>query len=222
MKLKYLVAAAATLASSSAFAGVSGNVGGVSEYMFRGVSQGNNAAVQGGIDLETDSGFYLGGWGSNIDWGVGGTEVDLYGGFANSIGDLGYDLGVIYYWYPEEDEQTTVSVDTVEFYGSLSYGFLSAGVAYTDDYFGTDEEAFYYSASASVPVSDTVSFDAAVGLSDGDGIEAGFGESSYVDYSVGLSKAVTDELSVSMAFIMTDLDDDDPKFVVGFGYGFDM
>ncbi len=42
---------------------VSGNVGIVTDYRFRGVSlSGGDFALQGGIDVTHDSGFYVGTW----------------------------------------------------------------------------------------------------------------------------------------------------------------
>ena len=77
-----LMAAALTagaLAPTAAFAddfSLAYNVGAVSEYRYRGISQSRlNPAVQGGIDLSMPQGFYLGTWASQIsglkDAGVG-------------------------------------------------------------------------------------------------------------------------------------------------------
>ncbi len=46
-----------------------GNVGFVSQYIFRGLSQTNGGpAIQGGLDYSHASGFYAGTWLSNISW----------------------------------------------------------------------------------------------------------------------------------------------------------
>src|SRR5450756_487044 len=46
-----------------------GNVGLVSQYIFRGLTQTNgNPAIQGGADYAHASGFYAGTWLSNISW----------------------------------------------------------------------------------------------------------------------------------------------------------
>ncbi|CAN5770371.1 hypothetical protein BH11PSE6_BH11PSE6_09190 [soil metagenome] len=46
---------------------VSGSVGLVTDYRFRGVSQSDKEmAVQGGITVAHESGFYAGVWGSNL------------------------------------------------------------------------------------------------------------------------------------------------------------
>ncbi|WP_295881673.1 TorF family putative porin [uncultured Thiohalocapsa sp.] len=53
----------------------SANIGAVSNYMWRGVTQtGDQAAVQGGLDVAHESGFYAGTWASNIDWDEGSSE----------------------------------------------------------------------------------------------------------------------------------------------------
>src|SRR5262244_3990370 len=92
-----------------------GNVGLFSQYVFRGLTQTNEKpAVQGGFDLGHKSGFYAGTWASNISWisdayppaavqppPSASLEWDFYGGYKGSLPwDFGYDLGVLYYWYP--------------------------------------------------------------------------------------------------------------------------
>src|SRR3546814_8162459 len=70
--------------SGSALAAATGNVGGFSEYMFRGVEQSNGAAVQGGLDYAHSSGLYVGTWISNTDFAGYKSQVtyetDVYGG----------------------------------------------------------------------------------------------------------------------------------------------
>src|SRR5689334_9030708 len=87
-------------------AGVTGNAGAVSEYLFRGIEQSGGAAVQGGIDWSGASGVYAGTWASNTGGpaAAGGTEFDLYGGWTGKAGPIGLDLGAIYYLYNEDEE----------------------------------------------------------------------------------------------------------------------
>ena len=136
MQIKRLMLGAALAGaafSGSAFAGATGNVGGVSEYMFRGVSQGGGAAIQGGVDYATDSGFYVGLWGSNIDWGPGSVETDVYAGFAGKAGNIGYDIGAIYYYYPEEDEVGfDPSANTIEAYIGVTFGPIGLGLLHAE------------------------------------------------------------------------------------------
>ena len=56
----------------------SANIGAVSNYMWRGVSQTQDGpAVQGGLDYAHSSGFYLGTWASNVDWNNEGAPQDV-------------------------------------------------------------------------------------------------------------------------------------------------
>ena len=73
MKLRQGVAAVLLLVSgAAAHAELSGTVGVVSDYDFRGASQtSKDPALQGSIDWASESGFYVGAWGSNIDYGPG-------------------------------------------------------------------------------------------------------------------------------------------------------
>ena len=99
MKYQIACAALALLSSAPAFAQdepakpvtVTGTVGLVSDYRFRGVSQSDRGmAVQGGFTIAHESGAYVGTWGSNLGgWGrFGGAnmELDLIAGYAASLG----------------------------------------------------------------------------------------------------------------------------------------
>jgi uncharacterized protein (TIGR02001 family) len=111
------------------------NVGVVSDYLFRGISQTKgNPAIQGGVDYSHASGFYAGTWLSSISWvndtqgGSTPTEIDVYGGYKNTFAeDFGYDVGLITYNYPGSgrDRSLYVSPDTYEVYGALSWKFLT-------------------------------------------------------------------------------------------------
>jgi uncharacterized protein (TIGR02001 family) len=114
------------------------NVGAVSDYRFRGISQTSfNPALQGGIDFTHKNGFYLGAWASNIKWikdYVGATdgtwELDIYGGYKGDImKDLSYDVGVITYNYPSNTASNVAgfaNANTAEVYGALTYGLFTA------------------------------------------------------------------------------------------------
>src|SRR6266480_5431094 len=84
---------------------VTGNLTLVSEYRFRGIDQTyGKPAIQGGFDYSHESGIYLGNWNSNVSQGAGypggNIEMDFYGGWKKAFGDLGLDVGFIYYYYP--------------------------------------------------------------------------------------------------------------------------
>ncbi len=111
-----------------------GNLNLVSEYRYRGISQTNaKPAVQGGFDYAHASGVYVGTWASNVSWlsdGGAGTvsnsiEVDIYGGYKGSVGDFGYDAGLLQYWYPGKYPAGFTSPDTLEAYLSGSWKTVS-------------------------------------------------------------------------------------------------
>ncbi len=111
----------------------------VSDYTFDGVSQNNeDPTAQGSLDLEFESGFYLGVWASGVDFGddEAYAEVDYYGGFAGQFNDdWGYDVGVAAYTYVGADS----SIDYTEVYFGLVFPTGTEGYVYfadDDDVFG--------------------------------------------------------------------------------------
>ena len=105
------------------------NIGGTSDYVFRGLSQNReDPAAQGGVDA-TCGMFYAGIWGSGVDFypgnksaGDASVEVDFYAGFKPTWGPLTFDLGVIYYYYPGGDDggRWGPELDYVELKGGVS------------------------------------------------------------------------------------------------------
>ena len=82
-----------------------GNIAILSDYSDRGMSQTNqNLAVQGGIDWTHDNGAFVGLWASNVDYGDGDIEQDIYGGYAGSMGNFAYDTVAYFFYYPKVEE----------------------------------------------------------------------------------------------------------------------
>lgn len=246
MKCKQLLAgavgAAAMLASSAAMAGkLTGNVAVVSDYMFRGVDQSfSGAAVQGGVDYGFDFGGYLGLWVTNAAL-AGGNEADLYAGYGLKLGEFNLDGGLIYYAYTEDTETAGgANTDYAEVYVGGSVGPASVKVFYAPE-FGRDQgpgftsngsgdpdknELLYATVSATLTLTDTISFIPQLGFSAGDGAKDFFGD-EYTDYSITAVKKLKDDMLVSLALVGTDLNDfpaagngDNPKFVIGFKKNF--
>lgn len=115
----------------------SGNINLTSDYLFRGVSQTTNKpAIQGGFDYEHASGFHIGTWASNVDWVTtkdnNSMEIDLYAGFTGALpGDLGYDVGVITYYYPGNKIAGQPTPDTTEVYVSGNWSILTLKYSHT-------------------------------------------------------------------------------------------
>lgn len=185
-------------------AGVTGNGGAYSTYMFRGIDQSLGAAVQGGVDYSMDSGIYLGTWTSTTT-GVqagSGFETDLYGGWTGS----GFDIGYIFYGYRDFG-----TANFSEVYAGWSGMGLSAKVYFSPEFSATEESAIYATASYAIALSDSLTLTPQVGMSTGDGIELALGgiEDSYVDYSLTLGKTMKDGFVFSLAYVANTLDPED-------------
>ncbi|WP_298596431.1 TorF family putative porin, partial [uncultured Limnohabitans sp.] len=139
------------------------NVGAVSDYRYRGISQSRlKPALQGGVDYADKSGFYVGAWGSSIKWikdagATDGTvEVDIYGGYKGAVGDLAYDVGFLRYEYVSNKLAGTgsyVNANTNEVYGAVTYGLFTAKYSHaTTDLFGNanTKNSYYVDLSAAI------------------------------------------------------------------------
>jgi uncharacterized protein (TIGR02001 family) len=204
------LAAAATLSSGTALAQapapapeftLTGNIGAVSDYRFRGLSQNNlDPAVQGGFDVAHSSGLYIGTWGSNVSqWAattVGNLELDLYGGYKFEVAGMPLDVGVISYMYPSSYKNG--KVNTQEAYVGTAFGPATFKVSYVigEDYFGTTADGksasgtTYYDLTLSQEIAPKLIASIHAGYTDYK--ESAFslssdGKMSYSDYNVGLA-----------------------------------
>ena len=144
-----------TIVSLPSFASVSANVSFTSDYIWRGMTQSDGPAIQGGFDYASDGGFYAGIWGSNVNFNDGaGSELDYYFGYGFDMGGVGVDIGYIAYDYPDNDSDLNFEeiyvglsmgdlgllyasgVDGAPDYMEVSYGFGDVGISYGqyDDY----------------------------------------------------------------------------------------
>ncbi|MBI3376112.1 MAG: hypothetical protein HY017_30705 [Betaproteobacteria bacterium] len=186
-----------------------GNVGLFSTYRFRGIDQTfGKPALQGGIDYGQASGLYLGNWISNVSSGAGypggNLEMDFYGGWRNTWGDWGLDVGALYY-YPGTNSGTAIAfspannrtgsvatgrVDNTELYIGGSWKFMSLKYSQAvGDYFSTP----------GTKNSNYLDFGATHDFGDGWGINGHIGRLSfrnmtnggYNDWKVGVTKDIS-------------------------------
>ena len=195
---------------------ISANVTLTSDYRFRGISQSDESiAIQGGFDAEFGAGFYVGTWGSTVDFDTNGEgydgslELDYYAGWASDLGDsgLGIDVGFLYYDYPGDDDEEG---DYWEVYGSMSWNDLAVGVHYSDDYYAETGEFWYVYADYGFTLFADIGLGLHVGynmLDEAPGFLSS-NEDTYFDYSVSLSKEWAG-VEWALAWVGTDLDDDD-------------
>lgn len=209
------VLAATTLVSGYAQAEWSANVAATSNYLWRGFEQtGGDAAVSGGVDYAAESGFYAGTWVSNASWADGMTyELDLYAGYGGEINGIGYDIGYIYYAYPDE---TSGDADFSEVYLNLSKGNFTFGIAVLSSASGENSS-----------FGDTLYLSADYGVEVGNGAELGFHVGSYsgdwlaedtIDLGLTLSK---DAFTFGLSKIDAE-EGDDLKAYVSYAVDFEL
>ena len=145
------------------------------DYNFRGISQSD----RGPAGFAYFEGRYKPS--ANFEWYAGiaaatvklvtdpSAEIDFYGGLRSTFGALTLDLGLMYYYYPREQQQfidsdgaitsnpalaavwppyTVSNSDFLEFYGKANYAFndnfsVGAGIYYTNDWLGLDASGTY-------------------------------------------------------------------------------
>jgi uncharacterized protein (TIGR02001 family) len=168
---------------STAKAELSFNVGVFSDYLLDGASASeNNAVVQGGVDWTDPGGLYLGTWLSTLADNEG-QEVDLYLGYIFEAGGFEFDVGYIYYYYPELDD-----ANYGEIYGYAGWGPVYFGIDYTinaDD--SAAEGDIIYRLGAEYEVMPTISLNGEIGYFDPDAGDA----DSNTFWQLGISKATT-------------------------------
>lgn len=221
MKKTLLSIALSSVLASTAFVstqaaaveGLSANVGGTTNYLWRGLEQnGKNPALSAGIDYANESGLYVGTWVSNVDFEGTEYELDFYGGFSGDLGNgFGYDVGYIYYAY-----DSSADSDFSEVYASISYDAYS--ITYNtlvDSDWGDDfGDATYISADAEFELNKDVSLGLHIGNYD---FDAG---GDYVDYNATFNHTS----GFSLALSQTDLsgDEGDVKFSFSYSTSFDL
>jgi uncharacterized protein (TIGR02001 family) len=212
------------------------NIGAVSDYRYRGISQSKlKPALQGGIDYANGP-FYVGTWASTIGWvkdlmvatnranaGTPGyvpvdekgapVEWDLYGGTKGDIikDTLTYDVGVLAYVYLGQKfhDIGMANPDTGEFYGALTYGVFTGKVSISaTPLFGVPKSkgSQYYDLSANFDLGSGFTLTPDVGYQNVTGSFAKAVNASYTDYSLTLGKDFGKGLSASLQVIATDAD----------------
>jgi uncharacterized protein (TIGR02001 family) len=220
------ILAAAVLSASPALAQdeaspssltVTGSVTLVSDYRFRGVSlSGGDPAIQGGVTVTHESGFYIGTWASSIDDGgtdfYGDTEVDLFGGWSGSVAEgLGLDVGLLYYAYPTNAKG--VEAEYFEPYVTVSGDLgpvqakLGANYAWDQDSLGGDDSLYIHTELSSGIPTTPLTLSAHLGYTDGvlaPPLLAGTGDDTGFDWSLGASATVLGPLTVGVSYVGTE------------------
>lgn len=232
LKSKIALAALALTAGTTAFAQVAYNVGVVSDYRYRGISQtANGPALQGGADYAHSSGFYAGAWASTIEWikeagkaaspavsTKGSVELDLYGGYKGSLTkDLAYDVGYLRYEYVSNTYDKisgNKNANTDEVYAALTYGPVTFKYSHAfSNLFGYADSkgSTYADLSATFDLGNGFSLVPHIGAQDITGANSRY---SYTDYALTLGKDFGKGLTGTLGYVGTNAGDKDALYKV--------
>lgn len=207
---------------------VTGNVALVSDYRFRGLSQSaGDPAIQGSVNINHSSGFYVGFWSSSTDFsnlGVipdktyGSQELDLYGGWTGTVSPgLVFDGGLLYYAYPsghfgkaeffEPYASLTQTIGPVSAKLGANYAWKQAALDFDGNGKKDDNIYVYGELSAGIPTT-PISVLAHLGYTQG-ALSPKFATGAVhydggFDYSLGASFNVTPKLSIGAAYVGVD------------------
>lgn len=208
MKKTLLTTLAATAllgAGVASAAEFSANVTLTSDYSFRGWSQTmRDPAIQGGFDAAFDTGFSVGTWASNVNFGGSETmEWDFYVGWSRDLSeDVTLDITAIHFDYPGERG----ALNYQEVAASVSFGDMSVSVNYSPEYLGTEGVSFIYPAiSYSKSISEDMTGSVSVGFNKASSPSGDFfGDSDqYVDVAANLSWSTAAGIDVSVGLVGT-------------------
>lgn len=208
-----LCAAATPAAAVDLGNGFSASIGasGVSDYRFRGVSLSDTeAAVQGSLTINHESGFYVGTWGSTLgdDFKAtyGDYETDLFVGFGKELAPgTSVDLNATFYTYADSPSGT--NSDYMEVLGSVKHDFgvaaVKVGGAWAPSQNSTgNEDLLYGFGELSAPIPKTpVTFRGRIGVQD-------LGFKSYTEWQAGLETTMG-PISASVSYVDTSIGKND-------------
>ena len=199
--LPFAVSAQEAEEASSPF---SWSVAATSDYVFRGASQTDESpALQAGLTWTAESGFYVGAWASNVDFGAGGPDVELdtYIGYSTDLGDEFVNLDVMLNRYNYLGGNGS-DLAYNELISKLTFdGSFAVTAAYTNDVWASGEDGWYFNAAKSFSLPADFSLDVSVGKSLFDSSVA----RDYTDWGVALGKA-WGNFSATLGYVGTDSD----------------
>ncbi len=170
-----------------------------SDYVWRGVSQSDEHPTgQAGLTFNIPGGFYAGGWASGVDFGDGDPkfEVDYFVGYNVDFSDsVNFDVMLNRYTYPGANESNFNELITKTTFADT----YSLTAAYSNDFGGSDTDAWYVAGGASFGLPRDFSLDLNVGRSLFDDAYS----EDYTDWSVGVSKGFG-MVSASLGYYGTD------------------
>jgi uncharacterized protein (TIGR02001 family) len=228
---------------TAAQAELSGNIGVVSKYIFRGIGNENSgAAVQGGLDYSHEGGLYAGWWASSLDYtydkdedddySTNAVENNFYVGYGGEAGGLSYDIGLLQYYYLSVDDSDLTELNLSVGYGPFS---LSASYLLNDGWWGNSGD-IYWTAGYETVLPYDFTFGATLGYSTYDDDDAGNSkrgwtettkDSNFRHLDLTLSHPIGETgADMSVTYIVAGKDREDTEYddtiVLAISYAFDI
>lgn len=179
LQFKAIFIGLVTVFSSPIFAAeaeISGNVGVVSKYIYRGGVENNDLTAQGGVEYTHQSGIRVGYWGSTLDYNPAheekatGFEHNLYIAYAKQLTpDWSYRLQSMAYIYHDANKVSVEQggqrdITTYDVSANLVYKNLNLGAAViVADASASNAGDTYFSAAYSHPLANDFSLNTSIG-----------------------------------------------------------
>lgn len=206
-------------------ADVSGKVSLVSNYLSYGLSQTqDDPALQLTTTWSGESGLYLSGWASQVDFGENtDTEVGVYAGYYKTFSDnLKLDAGIAQFLYEGTDISDDYNYN--EIYATLHTSIFSLGFHYAWDYFGSGADYTIVQVSRQFPMNDwfTLTLGADYSITGDENRYSILGESDYLHYFARAEKEwIGLQWSLSVHDTnMPESETDEARVVAGIGWAF--
>lgn len=145
----------------AAQAEATGNIGVFSKYVLRGIAnnaENDGTTIQGGFDYAAGNGFFVGYWGSNLDYtydagltestatagtssnSATGFEHDFYAGYGFKAGSVDFTVGATQYYYVEVDDS-----NLLEPFVTATIGPVTLGMKYLaqDGFWGNKGDMYW-------------------------------------------------------------------------------
>jgi len=183
-----------------------------SDYLFRGISQNRNRpTVQGTVDLQHDSGVYIGAFASNVTFPGSNArqELDLAAGYRFEVGGVSVDLGGVFYTYPGYSKPTgSYEYNYFEAIAKASYTLdpvkFLATAAYSPDFYFESGSAIYLEGGADVSLPGEFTLAGRFGYQWIDR-NTRYGAPDYANWSVAVSREVFAGFTLTVGYYDTDL-----------------
>jgi uncharacterized protein (TIGR02001 family) len=212
------------LSTPASSEGLSGSLSLVTNYKSRGQDQTKNQpAIQGGIENQWASGFFVGNWNSSVSWSPEvSVETDVYGGYRGNRSGIAYEFGFFRYGYPGFGR-----ADTLELNASVGLGgvVLRYSQSVSSRFFTYDTRANYFNLSFMHMISESVSFAASAGRTNYRDNAAADGLPDFIDFRIGAAKKYSNGLNLTIDWAGANRTDahglgNKPRLIAGLGRSF--